>query len=87
LVLALDLFQHLIVKFPTASLGQQTQGFAVIQVVVKLAVAADASEGPAIDQAALPWATESPMGNVLVAANEMNELGGTTETVAQVWRR
>ena len=72
------LFEHMIVKRPSAALDQQAKRFAPIEVIIKLAVAANTGKGPAVDQTAFPQATQTPVRNILVAACQTHDLRSRT---------
>ncbi|MGA3098000.1 MAG: hypothetical protein ABSF25_16215 [Bryobacteraceae bacterium] len=78
-----NFFEHLLMDFQMAPLGQEVERLAVVQVVVKLAVRSEAWERPASDEATLPQPAQAPVGNILIAPGESHYLRGRTEPVAQ----
>jgi hypothetical protein len=83
LAVAANLFEHLRVDFKPSPLGQEVERLTAVQVVVKLAVRADAGESPPGQQAALPQPAQASVGDILVAGGKPRNLRSRTESVPQ----
>jgi len=64
-----------------APLGQQVERLAIIQVIIKLAVGADAGERPPSHKAMLPKPAQTSMRYVLIAPCEAHDLRSRAESV------
>ena len=71
------------VDLKTAVLGQQLETRAVVEVVVKLAVASQGREGKAIDDFPFPQAPQMALRYVLVASDQADQLRRRREAVTQ----
>ena len=78
-----QLFEHLRLDFEPSICSEGFERIRAIKIVVKLAVASDTGEGPAVDEFALPQPTKTPMSDILVAANQPHKLRGRRKTVAE----
>ena len=77
----LGFLQHLRIYLQTAAFRKEVECGAIVQIVMKFAVRANAWKSPPVEQLPFPKTAQAPVGDIFVAADQANQLSCRTETI------